>query len=161
MVRQYTHQFKVFRITVLPFFPFIIYCEFFINQIDEVDEDEDEIQEDIVLCNESNPVWVCKHTMDVRHVCKYLLCRKCFETKLVEDSTQGRNKRTRTKDYDDNDTECNHSSADLQVYNCNGYFSESYIQKKLEEENSNYPTICSGCKKPVRDKYVSKRLVAV
>ena len=145
-----------------PFYTFSFFISYFEFLIDEVDEDDNEIEQDIVLCNESNPVWICKHTMDVRHVCKYLLCRKCFETKLVEDRTQGRNKRTRTKDYDDNDTGCNHSSAaDLQVYNCNGYFSESYIKKKTEEENSNYPTICSGCKKPVRDKYVSKKLVTV
>lgn len=128
---------------------------------------EDNENNDVVLCNESNPVWMCKHAMDVRHICKYLLCGGCFGKKLVEESNQGKNKRTRNavekkKDYDDNEIGCDHTSlTELQVYNCNGYFSESYIKKKSEEENCHYPTNCAECHKPVRDKCVSKKFVTV
>ena len=127
-----------------------------------------------MLCNEKNPVWVCKHTMDNSHPCKYLLCKDCFYDKLTEEANNGKTKRVRSvveereneneKDYDDNDikrhTKCDHTCHNgLQVYNCNSYFSEQYIRKKIEEEDCYYPTKCSGCRKNVRDKYDWKRMM--
>ena len=139
-----------------------------------IEEEVRDPKEYTVLCNEKNPVWVCKHTMDNSHPCKYLLCKDCFYDKLTEEANNGKTKRVRSvveereneneKDYDDNDikrhTKCDHTCHNgLQVYNCNSYFSEQYIRKKIEEEDCYYPTKCSGCRKNVRDKYDWKRMM--
>ena len=139
-----------------------------------IEEEVRDPKEYTVLCNEKNPVWVCKHTMDNSHPCKYLLCKDCFYDKLTEEANNGKTKRVRSvveereneneKDYDDNDikrhTKCDHTCHNgLQVYNCNSYFSEQYIRKKIEEEDCYYPTKCSGCRKNVRDKYDWKKMM--
>ena len=129
-----------------------------------------------VLCNDKNPVWICEHTMDNRHPCRYLLCKDCFYDKMKKEAVEGNTKRIRSvveerenindKDYDDNEiteqAKCDHSCNNgLQVYTCNLYFTEQYIKKKSEEEDCYYPTNCAGCHKAVRDKYDSKKLVSV
>ena len=129
-----------------------------------------------VLCNDKNPVWICEHTMDNSHPCRYLLCKDCFYDKLTKEVNEGNTKRIRSvveerennndKDYDDNEikkqAKCDHSCHNgLQVYSCDLYFTEQYIRKKSEEEDCYYPTNCAGCHKAVRDKYDSKKLVSV
>ena len=146
------------------------YC--LISYIEEAIRDPKEYT---VLCNDKNPVWVCEHTMDNSHLCKYLLCKDCFYEKLTEEATNGKTKRVRSvveerenenaKDYDDNDikkqTKCDHSCNGLQVFNCSSYFTEQYIRKKMGEEDCYYPTKCSGCRKAVRNKYEWEKMVSV
>ena len=145
------------------------YC--FICYIEEAIRDPKEYT---VLCNDKNPVWVCEHTMDNSHPCKYLLCKDCFYEKLTEEANNGKTKRVRSvveerenenaKDYDDNDikkqTKCDHSCNGLQVYTCDLYFTKQYIRKKMEEEDCYYPTKCSGCRKAVRNKYEWEKMVS-
>ena len=117
-----------------------------------------EKEKDYVLCNNKNPVWICKHTMDDNHVCTYLACKGCYDKKSTkEESMNGKIKRSRNfVDYDDNDTlnnACDHASsvASLEQFQyIKGYFSENYIKKKMEK-NCYYPTKCSECGKPVRE----------
>ena len=60
------------------------------------------------------------------------------------------------KDYDDNESKthiCDHSSlSGLEVETNGAYFTETYVRKKMEDEDCHYPTICYECKGTVRNK---------
>ena len=120
-----------------------------------------EKDQDYVLYNNKNSVWICKHTMDDQHVCTYLACKGCFDKKLANKETKnGKIKQSiNTVDYDDNQkltTVCDHTSsvANLDEFQyIKGYFSENYIKKKLEN-SCHYPTKCLECDKPVREQKI-------
>ena len=110
-----------------------------------------------MLCGKKTPVWHCKNALKDDHTCEFLFCHTCKDSKMEEmgDHRPKRAKSGQAKDYDDNQNDekcCDHNIMRLEICDEGTYFEESYIQKKLDDNECYYATKCMECGASIRDK---------
>ena len=112
-----------------------------------------------VLVNANNILWVCPLAMNKEKKCTYCKCHKCFKNSKMFTSTnrvtRGCRGTKRLKSMDDRKLKptCGgHSDHTLQAWTDSLFFTKQYKMKNKKNKNSNLPVKCANCGNDLVDK---------
>ena len=96
--------------------------------------------DNIYAVSENQEVYVCINATNKEHECDYGMCRSCYFR-----NEPSRGKRSRRKDYDIDDSECNHKCLHtLQQFFDREFFKKDYMQQ-IKERKIAWTSKCGIC----------------
>ena len=97
--------------------------------------------EDFYSVSETQEIYICVNATNKEHTCDYGICRNCY----IQNDDARRGNRSRRKDFDIDDSACNHKCLhSLQQFFDREFFKKEYMQQ-VKERNIAWTSRCGLC----------------